>query len=185
MYRATIAIDIDGVVADTHLAWYAQYNKDYHDTLTPDMVTEWDLHKFVKPECGTKIYEYLTPKLYKKVQPNPDALDYVKFARILHRIIFVTSVYHEAGAKFDWLKRFGFFDGVDKPAKDYIECNDKSLITADMLIDDGPHNFEGFKGFPLLFNQPWNKNNKGWARAMNFDEVSYFTLAQPWLDKEK
>jgi 5'(3')-deoxyribonucleotidase len=178
----TIAFDVDGVLADLCTAWLNKYNKDYKDTLTPYDITEWDTAKFVKPECGNKIFEYLVPKLWKSVKPIDGGIECVQFARKNdYRVIFVTSVYKEAGAKYDWLMEHSFFDGIAKPKMDYYEGSDKSLICADMLVDDGLHNLKTFKGFPLVFDQPWNRPTVGYERAVGFDDVTRYIMAQPWV----
>lgn len=181
MQSNTILLDVDGVVADTHLEWYAKYNADYNDDLTPKRVTSWNLHEFVKPECGKKIYEYLVPSLYDNVKPAAGALEYVNYARTFYRVIFVTSVYHEAGAKFKWLNNHKFFDGVEHPKMDYVEASDKSIIRGDMLVDDGLHNLVTFSGYKVVFDQPWNHAAPdGIERVMNFKELTYLTMSSAW-----
>lgn len=157
----TILFDIDGVLANLHPAWLRRYNLEYNDTMTPSAVTEWDIHKLVKPECGTKIYDYLDYTIYDEVKPVSGALGAVKFARQLSRVVFVTTpCNNHGGAKLVWLNKHGF--EVDK--KDYVECHDKSLIRGDVLIDDCPLNLIGFLGVPVLFDRPWNQDS--WIRRI-------------------
>jgi hypothetical protein len=55
--------------------WIWLYNYDYSDSLDYLDVDEWDVSKFVKPECGKKIFDYLLYKdLYDHVSPIPDAV---------------------------------------------------------------------------------------------------------------
>jgi len=173
---AILAFDVDGVLADLETAWLARYNKDYKDDLTSEEVISWYTHKYVKPECGLKIYDYLEdPTLYDEVLPtSPQALECIKdLKRYGHRIIFVTtSVLGSSGAKFLWLKRHGFI----KEMNDYIEATDKNLISADALIDDKADNTnkwwsQGNK-LSILFKQPHN----AWERVPyyhtnNWDEI--------------
>jgi 5'-nucleotidase len=150
-----IAADVDGFLANLHVPWYGRYNKDYDDNLQVDTVTEWGVHKFVKPECGTKIYEYLDdPTLYDDVLPYCGALETITALKNFgHRVIYATaSPAKSYGRKFDWLKQYGFI--TDQ--KDYIETRDKSLVRADILIDDYQGNLDVFVGRKILFGQPWN-----------------------------
>ena len=68
--KQIIAMDVDSVVADLGTAWLNRYNRDYNDNMTNENILSWDTHKYVKPECGKKIYEYIEdPSLYDEVLP--------------------------------------------------------------------------------------------------------------------
>jgi 5'(3')-deoxyribonucleotidase len=151
----TIAIDVDDVCADLNTEWLRRYNKDFNDDLTKDKITEWDISSFVKPECGKYIFEYLDDlSLYNYVLPIPDALNGINALKIMgHRIIFVTTpTIKSVGRKFLWLlDNLFIFD-----MKDYLEVTDKSLVRADMIIDDRYENVKKFNGSGILFTKPWN-----------------------------
>jgi len=158
---AVFAFDVDAVVAALDVAWLARYNKDYDDHLTPDDLLEYNTSKFVKPSCGVKIYDYLKdPTLYDDVLPIEGAREIIDDVRNDgHRTIFVTTTPIEtAGRKFHWLVDHGFLSDSRKGLADYYEATDKSLIRADILLDDAPHNVKDFQGKAILFDQPWNKN---------------------------
>jgi 5'-nucleotidase len=165
-----IFVDVDGVCADLGTAWLARYNRDYNDHLTINDLTDWGMTKFVKPECGNKIDEYLNdPSLYDEVESIPGSLIMVDRLRDMHhRVIFATSCpWQSAGRKFKWLCDHGFEPGY----KDYIEVNDKSLLLGDALIDDGFHNIESFNGLGILYDQPWNRHNNWPVRACRYSDV--------------
>lgn len=136
-----IVCDVDGVLANLCPAWYAKYNKDYNDNLTVDKVTHWDTDRFVKPECGKKIYDYLGhPDLYDKVEPLEGALEGVEILRTLgHTFTFATAnARGMTDAKNDWLFRHGFIDDDFKrvwPAEVMVS-NDKWRIVGDIIIED-------------------------------------------------
>jgi len=156
-----IACDVDDVVCDLVTEWVRLYNRDYFDTLSTSDITEWDIFKFVKPECGKKIYDYLdSPFLYDYIYPIVGSIDGVLSLRDAgHRVVFVTSAVNGcAGRKLRWLQEWGYFPEKRKSEKDYIECHDKALIRADVIIDDGPHNLRSFIGKRVQFLQPWNVN---------------------------
>lgn len=168
----TIACDIDGVLANLLLPWLARYNKDYNDNLNPDDISDWYTDKFVKPECGKKIYDYLKdPSLYDECLPYEGSLYMISKLKNIAgcRIVYGTSSPAESyGKKFFWLKEYGFiFD-----QKDYFETSDKSLIRADVLIDDYWENLLNFTGYGILLERPWNKNRYGdYYRAKDFSAV--------------
>lgn len=155
MTTRVIAFDVDGVLADCHTPWLERYNRDYDDNLTLDKITKWDIHSFCKPECNHRIYDYLTPNLYDETKPIPGAIEAVRFARTRGRVIFVTSAAYTPGRKFTWLDDHGF----SPREHDYVECRDKNLIKADIMIDDYEVNLIGVEN-PILFDQPWNRHSK-------------------------
>lgn len=151
-----IALDIDGVLARLGEVWIQRYNKDYNDNVSWDDITEWATHKFVKPKCGTKIYDYLKDsKLYDEVQPYEDAYEVVtKLREDGNRVIFPTTTPIEsAGAKYYWLQR----NNLMPNDRDYIEVKDKTLVRADFLLDDNYNNYKTFPGIGVLRLQPWNE----------------------------
>lgn len=177
-----IAVDVDDVCADLVPAWLDRYNLEYDDCLTRESCTEWDLTKIVKPECGAAIYDYLKdPQLYDFVEPIDGARTGVAaLRRANHQVVFVTSCGYDAqtvaasaGAKLEWLQRYGFLPRDASAAKHYIIASDKSRIRADILIDDRPLNVDTFWGRGLLFDQPHNRTAAPLrVRVMNwFDAV--------------
>jgi len=164
-----IAVDVDGVVAENHVEWLARYNRDYNDTLTKDDWISWGIDKFVKPECGLKIYNYLKdPTLYDNIKPISGALETINDLSKKYRIIYVTATPIEAsGVKYNWLKKYNFITRI----QDYVECSDKSLILADYLIDDNIDNIKTFSGVGYIFTQPWNINWYWPFRIDSWEEV--------------
>jgi len=149
-------VDVDGVVVPLDREWYARYNRDYRDNLTPKRVTEWDVSKFVKPECGKNIYTYLrdqdlydniiipakTVKAIKKIKAFPDL-----------RVVFLTAGIHIG--KYNLLLKYGLVESE----KDIIVSTDKSLVFGDIFVDDYEENIFAFqrrnpRGFAMLFDAP-------------------------------
>jgi 5'-nucleotidase len=154
----TIAVDVDEVVADLLPVWLADYNKKYNDELLAEDLREWDLTKAVKPECGKAIYDLLTAEMYDRILPIPYARAGCRALRAMgHRVIFVSSCPRgTADAKLAWLVRWGFLpQGIFQ--KDFFVASDKSLIAADVLIDDNIDNVHAFPQMGILVNQPHNR----------------------------
>lgn len=187
MGKLTVAVDVDETVADLLPAWLEMYNDDYGDSLRVTDITGWDLTKFVKPECGNKIYTYLTPELYNMVDPIPGALEGVEYLRKQgHRVIFVTSTPKGCeGAKLKWLVDKEFLDkkgayGDGRVYDDYIEIHDKSLIRADIMIDDRPENLFSFNGYRILYranhNLAFSGSVKDISRADDWDDATHLVM---------
>ena len=153
-----MAIDIDGVTAETDEVWLARYNKDYNDDFTVEEWTDWDIHKLIKPECGMKIYDYLTPDLYDDVLPVKGAQEGIEKLKKIYRVIFLTTFDGLGNAKYEWLKKYGFLNRKE----DFVIAADKSLTLAKYLIDDKPEYVisfsQGIGRSGILFDRPWNRH---------------------------
>jgi 5'(3')-deoxyribonucleotidase len=156
---SVIALDMDGVLADLHSRWLELYNADWKDKLKPEDILSWDIHKYVKLQCGNRIYGYLDDiDLYDNVQPLPGALEVTEaLTEAGHTLIVVTMAYHNPNmiaSKIKWLKAH-----VPAIPKDhFIFCNEKRFVRADMLVDDNPAFLKDFDGDRLLMAAPHNKN---------------------------
>lgn len=176
-----VIVDVDAVSADIHHQWLKKYNEDYKDTLCVEVINDWDMTKFVKPECGKGIYKYLNdPKLYDEMPPIEGALAGVDALRQRDwRVVFCTSTpLGSSGRKLTWLREHGFLPqrpgGIDtSPSPDYFEGADKSLLRGHLIIDDYLENLRTFPGDKIAFAQPWNvlATEMGIPRAKGWDEV--------------
>ena len=176
-----ILCDLDSVVIDLMPAWLALYNADYHDNLKPSDITGWNTHLFVKDECGKKVYEYLSdPHLYENCLPVSWSLWGVSQLRDAgHRVVFLTAANSSSmGQKLEWLYEWGYLPKKSAgDTSDFIAAKDKSLIRGDIMIDDGLHNLDAWAGngpyhaSKILFDQPWNKHDTQYKRAIDWKEV--------------
>ena len=160
-----IACDADGVTCNLHEPWLRRYNRDYGDSLTVADWKGWNIHRFVKPECGKKIYDYLhDPDLYEEVQPIDGALEGVRALRAAgHQVIFSTScAWGMTDQKAEWFRRYGFIEGERTAMlpEEFIPVMDKLHIDADLLIDDRAETVRRWVELKqkraLLFLYPWN-----------------------------
>jgi 5'(3')-deoxyribonucleotidase len=149
-----IGIDLDDVCIDMMSTWIRFYNRDFSDNLTKDIIEDWDISKYVKPEAKTAIYDYINkPEVFLESKPVLGALDYIKYLRTLgHRIIYITAN-NPMNCKQQWLEKWGFLDDM----KNFIQCYDKSLISVDALLDDRYENCRDSQGTGWLLTQPWNR----------------------------
>jgi len=170
-----IAFDVDGVCADLLEVWIERYNKDYDDLLCASEVSEWDLSCVVKMECGKKIFEYLNdPYLYDNVHPITESLETVQKLRHLgHRVLFVTSTnVYQYAAKLLWLERWGFLElQYGTSSRDYVPIQDKTLVRAEILVDDALHNVSTFPGLGILYAAGHNRDAHWNPRIHSFDEL--------------
>jgi len=177
-----LIVDLDDVMGDLLTPWLARYNWGWNDNLTINDITEWDIAKFVKPECGEKIFQFLEPtvtgySLWNNMEPMEGAIEALGVLSEKMEIFVVSSVsgnYRICEYKDRWLrKHFPFLD----PKKFYF-VSDKSGVCGDFMVDDYHKNLIGFNGMKILFDHPHNANIKVKdginLRVHNWDEL--FTM---------
>jgi 5'(3')-deoxyribonucleotidase len=152
-----------------------QYNSEYQDDLKIESITDWDLSKFVKLECGEKINNYFKrPYFFSNPKPRKDAQEVLfELHKSGHEIHVVTSYYPGACVdKYKYIEdHFPFINN-----RNIIFCNNKHLITTDVLVDDAYHNLLNFKGTPIMFDRPWNKKyGETFHRIHNWYEFKEFS----------
>jgi 5'-nucleotidase len=183
-YEQVAIVDVDDVCALLSDIWILdRYNKDYNDNLTLEKITEWSTDKFVKPECGIKIYDYLLiPELYDEVKPREGSIEGVKELRKMgYRVVFATSTPEPVrGRKLRWLTDWGY----EPTRNNYIEIEDKSLLRGDIMFDDRYDNVAGFCGVACLLTRPWNTYQPWPFRAIDWSQFVEFAYWQINLPKE-
>ena len=111
---------------------------------------------------------------------NGNAQEVTKRLAEKHELYVISafgSVHHGLVEKGEWLAKH--FPHI--PVKNYMFCNTKGLVGVDVLIDDGPHNFNGFKGTSVLMDKPWNAKAQVDYRVKDWSEVEGIFLKNGWL----
>jgi 5'(3')-deoxyribonucleotidase len=183
-----VAVDVDDVVADTMPAWLRLYNFDYNDHLKPTQIKEFGkMERYVKPECGKAIYRYLERGrfLYDGVQVMPGAVKAVDdMLNAGHRIVFATNVQAQRmyDAKLAWLDMHGFWPDVlcGDLGQDYVAIKDKSLLAADVWIDDRAETVRAVRLMgkrAILFDRPWNRAENYAPRLLAWQDLNPETVS--------
>lgn len=169
MKTLTIAVDVDETVCDMLGAICARgvFGGDAlnEDHILPEDISTWDLPEWM--------YDYMDYELYDTwAMPIKGAREAINRLRKQgHRVVFVSSCYRgTADAKKEWLVRWGFLP--DSPSlRDFIAASDKSLIGADVLVDDAPHNVVSFPRRAFLIDQPHNQHVRGITRLRDITDL--------------
>lgn len=176
-----IGIDLDSTLNNLTDVWIELYNKDYNDNL--EYFLNWDSHNDVKSECGKKIYDYLLiPQLFYNLDINPNAKDVVEFLSKHYKLYIVTAyIPTSCNDKVNWVKKYlPEFD-----INNIIFINDKSILELDYLIDDGPHNIEGFKGKGIIYDRQYNKYlGDTYTRVENWKQIEKFFVRELLKDNK-
>ena len=171
--------DMDGVAADLFPAWYGSYNRSTGDNLIVERVTEWDVSKFCK--YPKEIYSHLDqPSLFRYLEPLPGALEAISHISQDTDFWFLTDGQgkYAASEKQEWVDRL--FPSLGR--KKVIICPQKSIIRADLLIDDSPRHLKEFFGRTIKFNYPHNRdvladwNVSSWAELLKLWPEIYSKL---------
>lgn len=172
-----IGIDLDSTINNLETEWFADYNRLYDDCITEEQLTDWNMVHILKQECGTKIFDLLTPDLFARCAPRQDSVEVVQSLSEKHDVVIVTACFPNTfDAKRDWVRKYLPFLHKDN----FIGAFRKELVRMDVLIDDGLHNFcYGRNGTKLniVYDRPWNRvyDTAKWlhipVRVFNWQEI--------------
>lgn len=166
----TIAVDMDGVLADLNKKWIDTYNAIYGDDLKENEVTTWDMDDHVYEAAQGHVRNILRIKgFYADLEVIEDSINILQKIAETNTVIIVTSptAMESYQDKMDWMtKHFPFVD-----PKNIVFTGNKSLIRADYLIDDGIHNLEVFEGIPIIFDTSYNREDNRFFRVYNWADL--------------
>jgi 5'(3')-deoxyribonucleotidase len=136
-----IGIDCDSTLSNLLDVWLSKYNRDYDDNITPEKILTYEIHRYVR--CGEKIYDYLTPRLFRSTRPLPWAVDAVLALHLLgFNPTIITRVWPGTyDAKMKWLSTYF-------PQCPVVCTEAKELVAVDYWIDDCPD---------VLSKVPWER----------------------------
>lgn len=167
--KKKIGIDLDEVLNNMGDVWLAKYNKDYSDNLP--FWSSWNVLECVKPECDSKIYDYLSePNFFLNLEAKENAFEVIEWLKENFELYVVTAYSkYPLQDKRMWLEKF--FPNI--PKDNVIFINNKSLLDLDYLIDDGPHNIENFKKTAIIFQKEYNQH---------LVETGNYPVVKNWLE---
>ncbi len=151
-----LLFDLDGICTNLAKKWLAVYNRDWNDDLTLSRIVAWEWHKFVKPECGKRIYHYLNrPDFFADLEPIPGCIEVLgRLARRTELVVVTASPREAAAAKMAWVRHHLPF--VPKP--NIVITYRKDLVRGDFMFDDAPRNLRHFTGIRIMMDYPYNRD---------------------------
>lgn len=170
-----ICIDVDNVVNNFTEVLIGLYNKYYDEPISLDQFTTYnfnDCFSFKTAEALRALCSNVNTSISLNVIAGAqNAIK--KLQRHGHIIYFATAThYKNFDTKVEWLRnRFPTI-----PVENIICITDKSLLKADILIEDNLSNLISFSGERICFDYPWNRSFiKDFAydirRVYNWDDV--------------
>ena len=168
-----ILVDMDDVIADATQRFLEWYERDYGIHYTKDDLRGTHLHLIVPEEHKKVVRQYPHHEdFFKGLVVIKDSIEVVE--ELNNRFeVYIASAAMEfrfsLQHKMNWLdEHFPFIHW-----KRRIFCGDKSVLKADILIDDHDFNLSAFSGRPIMFSCSHNLNE---TRHERLDS---------WLDAEK
>ena len=166
-----IAVDMDEVLADTltgELEWLYQ---EYGHQLTPEQIAGRPLADLVPEMPYRRLQEIqLEGNFFADLPVMEGSKVGMRELTEEHEVFIATAAMEYPGsftAKFQWLARhFPFI-----PPSHIVFCGDKSILSADYLIDDNARYFRRFRGQGILFTAPHNLYVTGYPRVNGWVEV--------------
>jgi 5'(3')-deoxyribonucleotidase len=191
--KPVLLVDMDAILADLTAEWYSCYNQsnlqEPHEDVTVHNVTEWEIPNAKNRDL---LWSILSHKgLYRNLPVIPGAIegmraihDSGKFETYI--VTAATAAEHTIMEKVQWLgEHFPFIK-----RRNIIACYNKSLIRGDFLLDDAPHNLEGWLkvnpgGVGLTIDYPYNRAiavpDKNWLvrfYGYNTPELAWHEIVQ-------
>ncbi len=161
MKKESIAIDMDGVMADVETHFLNWFNKEYQDTLTYEDLKGKSESKAFPIKGIIKKYAN-TPGFFETVPVMDGAVEAIKKLQERYDVYVVSAAMEFPSSlieKRNWLQlHFPF----------------KHIINTNYMIDDHPKNLDPFKGETLLFDAFHNVRVKNHSRAKNWGDVLAF-----------
>lgn len=156
--KLTILTDLDDVLWDLLGEWIDELNWRHGTKVKFEDVAEWNVGKYFPSLTKDQLYAPLNePEMWAVIRPLPEAREMLmKLIEEGHTVRVVTATfYRSVPMKITALLRlFPFLKW-----EDVIIAHDKSVISGDVLIDDGEHNLTGGNApMKFLFDRPHNRS---------------------------
>lgn len=179
LYSNIITVDLDDTLNDLVPKWIETYNDDMlsgkygltiHRPLKYSEINSWYITNYVPKENGEYLLKLLdTPGLYANLPVVPGAYEALEKLQNDYNFDIVVVTAYKPNTVIDkckWInERFPFIN-----PKNIVFSNIKgALIKSVAHIDDGIHNFVGYKGTKCVYNRPWNINDTSMRDINRFD----------------
>jgi 5'-nucleotidase len=168
--KKKIIVDMDGVLADVYPRLYDIYEKETGDKLSAEDIAG-KLEEEAFPDQRRWVSEPGFFRTLPVMEGSRKVLEKLNKEYDIIVVSLATEFPNSLTDKLMWInEHFSFLSW-----KQIVFCGDKSLIKADIMIDDHPKNLDNFAGKTYIFTQPLNLHNKN----------SKHTRVNSWAEIEK
>ena len=149
--KKTILVDMDGVLADVYSRFFVLHEQESNQLLTID-----DIAGKLEEEAFSNQRKWVSePGFFRSLPVMSGSVEGLRNLSRKYDIIVVslaTEFPNSLTDKILWLKDHYPFITF----RQIVFCGNKSIIRADIMIDDHPKNLDHFEGETLIFTQPHN-----------------------------
>jgi 5'(3')-deoxyribonucleotidase len=171
-----IAIDMDEVMADTMGHFLAKYNSSFGTNIRPIDFHGKHVFEVLQEDHKPEARDYFQQEdFFANIPVMPDSPDVVEALTEKYEVFITTAamdVPRSFTAKFHWLQLYFPFI----PTSRIVFCGDKSIISADFLIDDNLRQLTAFRGEGILYTAPHNVHETRFRRVNNWLDVKAMFL---------
>lgn len=169
MSKPVLLFDLDGICCNLAKKWLQVYNADYDDNLTLEQIVEWEWDRFVKPQCGKRIYHYLNrAHFFADLEPIEGCIEAVQRLSAICELVVVTASPREAaGDKMRWVQRH--LPMV--PKGNIVITHRKDLVRGDFMFDDAPKNLRNHPATRIMLDYPYNRDFHDCHRVHSWREA--------------
>ncbi|MCV9930145.1 5'(3')-deoxyribonucleotidase [Flavobacterium sp. LS1R49] len=169
MKKKTIAIDMDGVLADIEAHLIAYYNKEHGTAITKDSIQGFSEEEAFKEKAI--LHGILNQENFFRTLPvMADAVESLLVLQENYELFIVSAATQfpiSLSEKVAWLgEHFPFIKW-----ENIILCGSKNIINTDYMIDDHSKNLDYCMGKPIMFTAFHNINQTHHLRVNNWKEV--------------
>ena len=172
-----IAIDMDEVMADTMAHFLEKYNESFGLSLKTEHFQGRHVFEVIADAHKLAARDYFQQEdFFATIPVMPGSPEVVKELTRRYEVFITTAAMDVPCSfkqKFDWLQRYFPF----MPASNIVFCGDKSIISADYLIDDNTRQLSKFRGEGIVYTAPHNINETRFRRVNNWGDVSTMFLS--------
>ncbi len=176
MTKLRIAIDMDDVMAATAKKFIKIYNQTHNENLKEEDFKGKKFYHVISPEKYQQVHHAVFEVgFFRDVEVMTDAIEIVEKLNDKYEVFIVSAANEFPNSlkeKIDWLaEHFPFISW-----RNIVFCGDKSIISADIMIDDHEKNLSTFKGRTLMFDAVHNQHNHEYERVNSWKEIEKLLL---------
>ncbi len=168
---------MDEVAADTMAHYLKLYNAEFKLNLTKEHFYGKRVFEVIDRAHVPRAREYFQTEGFFADIPVMDGSPEVVRDLMTRYEVFITTAAMDVPcsftAKFQWLqKHFPFI-----PPSNVVFCGDKSIVSADYMIDDDPRHFQRFGGEGILYTAPHNVHDTKFRRVDDWGQIRELFLS--------
>lgn len=167
--RKTVAIDMDGVLADVELQFITWYERETGITVSKENFLGIPEAEALPDKTAVRRFVH-TPGFFRTLPVMEGAVEAVQKLIETHEVYIVSAAVEflqSLPEKLEWLNEHFPFIGW----RNIVFCGDKSIVQTNYMIDDHCKNLDYCKGKTIMFSAGHNANYTHHTRVNNWQEV--------------